>query len=129
DRVYGELHTNGLAEQRILNERLVDFSQEHGLPLVAVTDSHYAEAEHKHCHRVWMALQTDSDLAEDGDLFAGDHDYHLMDVAEVRSSLDYLPASVVDESIANTKAVADACSATIGGVERTPVFSRKGTRD
>lgn len=129
DRIYAELHTNGLGEQRLLNERLVSFATEEGLPLVAVTDSHYAQAEHKHCHKVWMALQTDSDLVEDGDLFAGDHDYHLMGVDEVRSCLDYLPPAVVEESIANTQAVADRCSATIGGVERAPVFSRKGTRE
>jgi DNA polymerase-3 subunit alpha len=128
-RCFVEIHTNQLPEQRLLNERLVQVAAQHSLPLVAVTDSHYPTTEHKHCHKVWMAVQTDSDLTEDAELFAGDHDYHIMSEAEVRQSLAYLPSSVVDQAVASTTLIADACDAKIGGTPGAPVFSKRGTRE
>lgn len=128
-RVHMEIHTNRLPEQQTLNTRLVTMAQEYGLPVVAVSDSHYPSAEHKFCHKVWIAAQTDSDLQDDADLFAGNEDYHILSEAEARAALDYLPASVVDEAIHNTYLVAERCDATIRTRGSLPVFSKRPTRE
>lgn len=130
DRLYIELHTNSLPEQRKVNETLVVLAKEHGVPLIASVDSHYPCHEHSHAHRVWLAAQTKKELADDTGLFEGDGgDYYLMSEAEVRASLAYLGESVVDEAVASTKAVADRCDAKIEGNTFTPTYSRMPTRE
>jgi len=128
-RVHLEIHTNQMPEQKLLNERLITMARDFSLPVVAVSDSHYPTAEHKLCHKVWIAVQTDSDLQDDADLFAGDEDYHLLSEQEARHSLSYLPPAVVDEAISNTSLVAEQCDATIRSRGSAPVFSKRPTRE
>lgn len=126
DRLYVELHTNQLPQQRVVNEALVQLAQEFSLPTIAVADSHYAcQSDHK-AHKVWIAAQTNKSLQDEGDLFAGDEHYHISSVDEIRQSLSYLPQSVVDESIFQTSVVADLCNAGLESRKSTPVFHRKG---
>lgn len=126
DRLYVELHTNALDEQREANKIAVEMAHDHGLPTIAVVDSHYPCKADQQVHKVWLAAQTKSELSEDSDLFSGDCDYHMMTCDEVRASLSYLPESVVEESIANTVTVADRCNATLVAKFNPPVFSRTG---
>lgn len=125
-RLWIELHTNAMPEQKLVNVELVRLAQEYGVPTIAAVDSHYSCAADQHTHRVWIASHTKKSLADDADLFAGNHEYHLMTEAEVRRSLDYLPLGVVEESIAHTREVAQRCNATVEGKRVMPVFSRKG---
>jgi DNA polymerase-3 subunit alpha len=127
DRLYIELHANQLPQQIRANEWLVHVARDYDVPLVAVVDSHYAEPEHKHDHRLWLSIQTNSDVADETDLFGGDQDYHLLTRDEVAKSLAYLDdiePGVVEEAIANTVVVADRCTARIAAKGGTPVFSR-----
>lgn len=123
-RLYAELHTNRTAEQRVINQITVHLAREAGLPLIAAVDSHYPCPEDHSTHRAWIATQTNKDLQDEPDLFAGDSDYHLMSEVEVREALSYLPADVVEESIANTGRVADRCTARIDWTVKPPVYSR-----
>lgn len=128
DRFYIELHTNALPEQRVVNERLIELATAYGVPMIASVDSHYPCHEHHEAHKVWIAAQTSKDLTDDADLFAGDNDYYLLPEAKVREALSYLPASVVDEAVTNTVAVAERCDAKIVGKTVTPVYSRASSR-
>lgn len=129
DRLYVELHTNGLPEQKKVNEALVGLANDYGLPMVAVVDSHYPTAEQKKSHEVWIASQTGKDVNDDADLFAGDTDYHLMSEAEVRAALAYLGDRVVDEAVANTTLVMDRADATVQADGAVPIFSKAPTKD
>lgn len=124
DRLYAELHVNHLPEQMRGNEWLIDLAREFEIPLIAVVDSHYARREDRDMHRVWLSIQTDSDIADDSSLFAGGQDYHMMTRDEVREALDYLPAHVADEAVLNTGRLADRCTATIRPKKGTPVYSK-----
>lgn len=124
DRLYVEIHTNGRAETRRANEWLVKVAAERGLPLVAVVDSHYGRKCDQHTHRVWLSVQTDSDVSDDNGLFGGGHDYHLMTAQEVREALAYLPAEVVAEAMANTARVAARCTARVEPKAHKPVYSK-----
>lgn len=125
DRLYIELHTTGLAEQKIINQRLVDLAQRFSVPTIAVVDSHYPCAQDHDHHKVWIAAQTNKDLQDEEDLFVGREEYHVMTTNEVRGKLAYLPKNIVDESIANTVAVAERCTATVKGSPRPPIYSKK----
>lgn len=129
DHLWVELHTNRLPEQERSNVALASLASSLGLPTVAVSDSHYPCATDAATHKVWLATATNSDLQDESGLFEGDQHYHLMSKAEAAEALDYLPASVVDEAIAQTVVVADRCNARIVKRKGVPVFSRSGLMD
>lgn len=124
DRLYIEMHTNGLEDQTKVNLRLQEYSQTYGIPPLAAVDSHYSVPEHKVVHKVWFSMQIGKTLEEDSTLFAGDQDYHLKTANEVRASLDYLDPQFVHEAMANTVEVARSCTARVGGETVTPTYSK-----
>lgn len=134
DRLYAEIHTNQLEQQKAANEAIIALADEYGVPVIAAVDSHYPCADDHHTHKVWLASQTNKDLTDDGDLFAGHQDYHLMGADEVRFELGStlqtdrpLPDRVIEEAIANTALVAERCTASLRSRVVMPVFTRPGT--
>lgn len=126
DRLYIELHVNHLEQQIAGNHWLVGIAEQYSVPMVAVVDSHYATQDDAHAHRVWLGIQTNTDVQDDDTtLFAGDQDYHLMTEAEVREALSYLPVEIVDEAVRNTARVAARCTASMTGKGHNPVYTRK----
>ena len=126
DRLYLELHTNGLKDQIKVNEGLCELSDKYGLPLVAVSDSHYSCADHSDAHKVWIAAQTNSTLSEESGLFQEEADYHILTRREVEDSLSYLPQGAVQSAIANTQVIADRCNASLEGNPTPPMYSTRG---
>ena len=124
DRLYVEIHTNHLDEQVRANRFAVDVARRYGLPMVAAVDSHYAAPKDKDLHRAWLAVQTDKDITEETSLFAGGQDYYLKTEEQVRAALAYLGDDVVQESVANTVALAARVETTFGAQPDPPVFSR-----
>jgi len=59
-RFYLELMANGLEEQEILNEQLIELSKATGLPLVATNDCHYLYKDDAHAHDILLCIQTNS---------------------------------------------------------------------
>lgn len=129
DRFYIELHCNQLPEQIKVNHELVGMAQAFQVPLLAAVDSHYPKVEDREAHRVWMSVQTNSDIADESSLFAGGQNYHLKSEDEVRADLAYLGKVVVDEAIANTSVVAGMCTAQVKGESHNPVFAKTGGVD
>lgn len=125
ERFYLELHANSLPEQAKINEALVRLGQEYSVPTLAVVDAHYPTKQARPEHAAWIAVQTDSDLQDESDLFSHDIGLYMQTEAEVRANLDYLPAPVVDEAIANTVAIAESADAKIDSRTVIPVFSRR----
>lgn len=106
DRLWIELGTNGMDDQKELNKLLVEFARRHGLPLIAAVDSHYPCAEDYELHQLWLKAQTTGhkgdSASDDSGLFSGEQPYHIMTRAEVRRALDYLPGDAVEEAIEQT---------------------------
>jgi hypothetical protein len=122
-RLYVELQPNDMPDQVNLNQALVALAREFGLPLLATVDSHFPTADDAHAHDVWIACQTNKDVQDEGDLFAEDLNLYVMGEAEVRAGLAYLGEDVVEESIANTRALAERCNARIEGETAMPSFT------
>lgn len=129
DRFYLEIQPNNLPEQRKVNHALVGLAKDFGVPLLATADAHYpTEADHA-AHETWIALQTNSDVNDEGDLFAVNLDLYVQSEAKVREGLAYLGAAAVDEAVKNTVLVANQCKASIGGKPTAPVYSKKGGQE
>jgi DNA polymerase III subunit alpha len=123
DRLYAEIHANQLEDQIKANRWLVETARTYDVPLVAVVDSHYPHKDDADAHRVWLSVTTNKDVSDDSSLFAGGQDYSLQDEVDVRTALRYLAPDEVDEAIANTKVIADRCTARIEKREHMPVYS------
>jgi DNA polymerase-3 subunit alpha len=126
DDLFVEIHANQLPEQIEVNKQLVTMAREHGVGLVAAADSHYPTKGHQLAHRVWLSIQTNSDISDDSSLFAGGQDYSLTSETEVRDALAYLGQDVVDECISNTSLIASRADAKVSGDTVTPIFVKNG---
>ncbi len=128
ERLYVELHANTLESQRYANQRLAALAREYDLPMIMAVDSHYPTQDKRLIHKAWVSMQTGKTLEEDTSLFQGDQHYHLKTEAEIREATSYLPSDVVEESIANTVALARRCTAKVKGEVTTPTYSN-ATKD
>lgn len=125
ERLYLEIHSNHLPQQNKVNNSLVALGKAHGVPLLGVVDSHYPTKSDYDLHHTWIACQTQSDVQDEGDLFANDLGLYVQTEAEVRENLSYLGSEVVDEAVGNTLVVAERCGAKIEGKKTTPTFYRQ----
>jgi len=58
DRFYLELQSNGLKEQEVVNDRLMELAKETGLPLVATNDCHYLDKDDYEAHDILLCVGT-----------------------------------------------------------------------
>lgn len=129
DRFYLEIQPNELAEQEKVNRALVEMARTHGVPLMATVDSHYPVKSDHDAHETWIAIQTNSDVNDEGDLFSVNLDLYMQTEEDVRRGLGYLGPDVVDEAVRNTLDLVSRTNARIGGKPTPPVFSKKGGPD
>ena len=104
DRCYLEIQHHSVEDQKTYNQWLYTVSQEHGIPLIAGTDTHALNAEHAEAR---IVLQKSKNIRfadeETWDLTFKTYD-ELIHAYEIQ---DALPMDVVREAIANTNAMAD----------------------
>ena len=55
---YLEVQNNGIKEQVLVNQKLVELSRELEIPLVATNDAHYLKREDAYNHEVLLCIQT-----------------------------------------------------------------------
>ncbi len=58
DRLYFELQENGIPEQKIVNQGLVQLGEKLGIKTVATNDCHYLNQNESHAHEVLLCIQT-----------------------------------------------------------------------
>ena len=99
-------------------------ARRHNLPSIAVVDSHYVCPDDQHTHDVWLRVSTGKDIGDELGMFGGGHEYHLLTEAEVRASLAYLGAEVVETAVTGTARLAARCTAKLEPKPTRPVYSR-----
>ncbi|SHN63518.1 DNA polymerase III subunit alpha [Desulfovibrio litoralis] len=101
DRFFLEIQSNGIKEQDILNERLLELSKETKLPLVATNDCHYLNADDYEAHDTLLCVQTLS-LVNDAKRMRFDtKDLYYKSPEEMSKDFSYIP-----EAIDNTVRIA-----------------------
>ncbi|NTW07838.1 MAG: PHP domain-containing protein, partial [Syntrophaceae bacterium] len=58
DNFFLELMENGIPEQKIANEGIIELSKELSIGLIATNDCHYLNIEHAEAHNVLLCIQT-----------------------------------------------------------------------
>jgi DNA polymerase-3 subunit alpha len=104
---YLEIMENGLPEQKIVNNGLIEIGRELSIPLVATNDCHYIDREDAEAHEVLLCIQTGKTM-EDTDRMRFKTDQFYFRSPEAMSRL----FKDIPESINNTAAIAERCNLT-----------------
>ena len=102
---YLEIQNNGIKEQVLVNQKLIQLSRELDIPLLATNDSHYLKKEDAYNHEVLLCIQTGKRMFdEDRMRFETDELY----IKSPEEMMDYFKA--VPDAIENTVKVAEKCN-------------------
>ena len=102
--VFVELQRNGVPGQDRVNVGLIELASRLDLPLVATNDCHYLRREDASYHEVLLAIQTGTNLKDEGRLrFAGDQ-FYLRSPREMEELFRDVP-----EAVRNAGLIAQRC--------------------
>ncbi len=119
DRFYLELQENGLPEQKMVNEALVELAREVRLPLVATNDCHYLRPEDAKVHDVLLCVQTNKTVHDRNRLRFSTDKLYFASPEEMIQRFSWCP-----EAIENTLIIADKCQVEISlGRHHFPRYS------
>lgn len=116
DRFYLEMQDHGHPDspthwdvQNKINNQLMKFSEETGLPLVVTCDAHYIKHEDQDAHEVLLCIGTGSRITDEKRMSLKEFQLHVITPDEL------LPRwqKTCPQAILNTKKIADSCNVTI----------------
>lgn len=108
-----------LEGQAKVNEQLIAFSKELGVPLVATNDVHYFHPEDDEAQDILLCLQNKKKIDDvDRMRMIGHGDYSMRPAAEMEKAFAHVP-----EAISNTVKIAEMCNVNIPlGETQLPLF-------
>jgi len=104
---YLEIMENGIPEQKIANQGLIELSKELSIGLIATNDCHYLNREHAEAHNVLLCIQTGKTV-EDADRMSLSTDQFYVKSPEEMHEL----FAATPEALANTIEIAERCNLT-----------------
>ncbi|MFG1483397.1 DNA polymerase III subunit alpha [Halobacteriovorax sp. HFRX-2_2] len=105
DDFYLEIQENGIPEQRIVNERVIDFARKNDIKLVATNDSHYMTPEDATAQEVLLCIQTGKTYADENRMRMTSQEFYYKSPEEMRAAFHYAP-----DACDNTLEIADKCN-------------------
>ena len=94
DRFFLELQENSIADQKRVNNGLIEISKDVGLPLVATNDCHYLNREDARAHELLLCIQTGKTIQDEKRMrFTGD-DFYLKSADEMKNAFSYAPEAI-----------------------------------
>ncbi|MHB8138323.1 MAG: DNA polymerase III subunit alpha [Smithellaceae bacterium] len=107
DNFYLEIMENGIPEQKIANQGLIELSKELSIPLVATNDCHYLNVEHAEAHNVLLCIQTGKTIEDNDRMSMSTDQFYVKSPEEMQTLFAATP-----EAIANTVRIAERCNLT-----------------
>ncbi len=105
DNFYLELQANGLKEQTVVNDGLIEIAKQTGLPLVATNDCHYLDASDVDAHDLLLCIQTQTTHDDPKRMRFGTRDLYYKSIEEMEKDFSHVP-----EALANTIHIANQCN-------------------
>ena len=102
---YLEVQPNGLPEQVLVNQKLVQLSKELDIPLVATNDAHYLKKEDAYIHEVLLCIQTGKKMNDVDRMKMGADEFYVKSPKEMSEYFKNIP-----EAIENTVKIAEKCN-------------------
>ena len=101
DRFFLELQSNGLKEQEIVNEKLLELAESCSIPLVATNDCHYLDKTDVEAHDILLCIQTQAKVNDSGRLQFDTKELYYKDLEEMEKPFAHVP-----QALANTARIA-----------------------
>ncbi len=105
DRLYFELQENGIKEQTIANQGLIELAKKLDIKLVATNDCHYLTKEEAYAHEVLLSIQTGKTITDPNRFRFPTQDLYFKTADEIVTQFQYCP-----EAVTNTLEVAERCN-------------------
>lgn len=102
---YLEVQPNGLPEQVLANQKLIQLSRELDIPLVATNDAHYLRKEDAYNHEVLLCIQTGKKMNDIDRMKMGADEFYVKSPEEMADYFKNIP-----EAIENTVKIAEKCN-------------------
>ncbi len=113
-----ELQDHGIPEQKLVNQRLLQMSEELGIELAATNDVHYTYAEDEKPHDILLCIQTGKKLADENRMRYEGGQYYVKSQEEMTALFPY-----ARQAVENTQKIADRCHVEIEfGVTKLPKY-------
>lgn len=115
---YLEIQSNGLPEQAIVNEGLIQLSKELSIPLVATNDCHYLHKSDARAHEILLCIQTGKTVVDEKRFKFQTDQLYFKSPEEMAKDFAYVP-----EALENTIEIVEKCNLKIDmGSYHFPVF-------
>ena len=102
---YLEVQNNGIKEQVLVNQKLVDLSRELNILLVATNDAHYLKKEDAYNHEVLLCIQTGKKMTDEDRMRFDTDELYVKSPQEMIEYFKNIP-----EAIENTVKIAEKCN-------------------
>ena len=102
---YLEVQNNGIKEQVLVNQKLVELSKELNIPLVATNDAHYLKKEDAYNHEVLLCIQTGKKMTDEDRMRFDTDELYVKSPEEMIEYFKNIP-----EAIENTVKIAEKCN-------------------
>lgn len=105
DRYYLEIQDNKLREQILVNQKMVQLSNELGVELVATNDCHYLTKEDYDFHEVLLCVQTKKTIDDESRMSFETNEFYVKSPEEMTNAFINFPSA-----ISNTVKIANMCN-------------------
>ena len=102
---YLEIQNNGIKEQVLVNQKLIEMSKKLDIPLVATNDAHYLKKEDAYNHEVLLCIQTGKKMIDEDRMKFDTDELYVKSPKEMSEYFKNIP-----EAIENTVKIADECN-------------------
>ncbi len=102
---YLEIQPNGLPEQVLVNQKLIEMSRKLNIPLVATNDAHYLKREDAYNHEILLCIQTGKRMTDEDRMRMGTDEFYVKSPEEMMEYFKNVP-----EAIENTVKIAEKCN-------------------
>ncbi len=104
-RFYIEVQNNGVENQLLVNERLLEIGQQLSLPVVATNDCHYLHRKDAKAHEVLLCIQTGKTLQDSDRMKFSSDEFYFKSPQEMADLFQNIP-----EAITHTVEIAERCN-------------------
>ncbi len=102
---YIEIQNNGIREQVLANQKLVQLARKLNIPLVATNDAHYLKKEDAYNHEILLCIQTGKRMSDEDRMKFDTDELYVKSPEEMSEYFSAFP-----EAIENTVKIADKCN-------------------
>ena len=105
DDYYIEIQNNGIKEQVLANQKLVQLARKLDIPLVATNDAHYLKREDAYNHEVLLCIQTGKRMSDEDRMKFDTDELYVKSPEEMEEYFKAFP-----DAIENTVKIAEQCN-------------------